>query len=216
MATTLPTPNSTKTTVEFEEAYKRLNPEQKEAVDAIEGPIFVVAGPGTGKTQVLALRIANILKLTDTPPEAILALTFTEVGAREMRERLAKLIGSTTAWKIRIHTFHGFAQSIVTRFPDQFPRIVGADIASDAERAEILESAIQNPNAKLKLLRPFGDPLWYHYEIGKAISTMKRENVTVHALEERVIQAENDFDAIPGKIHEIGRASCRERVWYLV
>jgi DNA helicase II / ATP-dependent DNA helicase PcrA len=191
------------TTPDFEDAYKRLNDEQKEAVDAINGPVFVVAGPGTGKTQVLALRIANILKLTDTPPEAILALTFTEVGAREMRERLGRIIGSTTAWKIRIHTFHGFAQSLVTRFPDQFPRIIGSEIATDAERAEILEEAILA--AKVKLLRPFGDPLWYHYEIGKAISTMKRENVTLDALAERIADAEKEFDAIPGKIHEKGK-----------
>ena len=196
----------TKTTPEFEEAYARLNAEQKAAVDAINGPVFVVAGPGTGKTQVLALRIANILKLTDTPPEAILALTFTEVGAREMRARLSRLIGSTTAWKIRIHTFHGFAQSLVTRFPDQFPRIIGAEIATDAERAEILEEAILGASSsQLKLLRPFGDPLWYHYEIAKAISTMKRENVTLDALAERVREAEKDFDAIPGKIHEKGK-----------
>jgi DNA helicase-2/ATP-dependent DNA helicase PcrA len=205
MATAKMAPQFTKTTPEFEEAYARLNDEQKAAVDAINGPVFVVAGPGTGKTQVLALRIANILKLTDTSPESILALTFTEVGAREMRARLAKLIGSTTAWKIRIHTFHGFAQSLVTRFPDQFPRIIGAEIATDAERAEILEEAILNPEVKLKLLRPFGDPLWYHYEITKAISTMKRENVTLDALAERVREAEKDFDAIPGKVHEKGK-----------
>jgi DNA helicase-2/ATP-dependent DNA helicase PcrA len=205
MATAKMAPQFTKTTSEFEEAYVRLNNEQKAAVDAINGPVFVVAGPGTGKTQVLALRIANILKLTDTTPESILALTFTEVGAREMRARLAKLIGSTTAWKIRIHTFHGFAQSLVTRFPDQFPRIIGAEIATDAERAEILEEAILNPEVKLKLLRPFGDPLWYHYEITKAISTMKRENVTPDALAERVREAEKNFDAMPGKIHEKGK-----------
>jgi DNA helicase-2/ATP-dependent DNA helicase PcrA len=194
---------ATVTNPNFEDAYKRLNDEQKEAVDAIQGPVFVVAGPGTGKTQVLALRIANILKLTDTPPEAILALTFTETGTREMHERLARIIGSTTAWKIRIHTFHGFAQSLVTRFPDQFPRIIGSEIATDAERAEILEEAILA--AKAKLLRPFGDPLWYHYEIGKAISTMKRENVTPDALAERIVEAEKEFDAIPGKIHEKGK-----------
>jgi DNA helicase-2/ATP-dependent DNA helicase PcrA len=206
MATPKTTPEFAKTSVEFDGAYARLNTEQKAAVDAINGPVFVVAGPGTGKTQVLALRIANILKLTDTAPESILALTFTETGAREMRARLSRLIGSTTAWKIRIHTFHGFAQSLVTRFPDQFPRIIGAEIATDAERAEILEEAILGASSsQIKLLRPFGDPLWYHYEITKAISTMKRENVTLESLTERVREAEKDFDEIPGKIHEKGK-----------
>src|SRR6478609_4505006 len=98
----------------FEEQYKRLNEEQKKAVDAIEGPVFVIAGPGTGKTQVLTLRIANILKQTDTPPESILALTFTDAAAREMRERVKSVIGSRAS-KVRMHTFHGFAQTLTTQ-----------------------------------------------------------------------------------------------------
>jgi DNA helicase-2/ATP-dependent DNA helicase PcrA len=60
---------------EFKKEYGKLNPEQKMAVDTIEGPVMVVAGPGTGKTQVLTLRIANILLKTDIAPENILALT---------------------------------------------------------------------------------------------------------------------------------------------
>jgi len=60
----------------FKSAYKNLNPEQKKAVDLIEGPSMVVAGPGTGKTHLLTMRIANILFKTDTPPESILCLTY--------------------------------------------------------------------------------------------------------------------------------------------
>ncbi|MEN9561145.1 MAG: hypothetical protein RIQ56_418, partial [Candidatus Parcubacteria bacterium] len=62
----------------FQAEMKKLNAKQRVAVDAIEGPVMVVAGPGTGKTQVLTLRIANILEKADTRPEQILALTFTE------------------------------------------------------------------------------------------------------------------------------------------
>jgi ATP-dependent DNA helicase UvrD/PcrA len=65
----------------FEERYKNLNEEQKLAVDALEGPVMVIAGPGTGKTTVLTMRIANILQKTKAAPEKILALTFTESGA---------------------------------------------------------------------------------------------------------------------------------------
>ena len=79
---------------EFEKRYKVLNAEQREAVDAIEGPLMVVAGPGTGKTQILTLRIANILRVTDTNPANILALTFTEAGVSTMRRRLLQLIGA--------------------------------------------------------------------------------------------------------------------------
>ncbi len=190
----------------FEEAYARLNEEQKRAVDAIEGPVFVIAGPGTGKTQVLTLRIANILRQTDTPPDGILALTFTEAAAREMRERLGRIIGSR-ARSVRIHTFHGFAEHLISRFPDQFPRIIGAHVATDAERAELLDKALLE--APVQHLRPFGDPLYYHPFVARAIATMKRENVTPEKLEERLQEARNAFDAQEGKVHEKGKYAGR-------
>src|SRR3989344_3293279 len=92
----------------FEEEYKKLNNAQKEAVDIIDGPVMVVAGPGTGKTQVLAMRIGNILKKTDTPPASILCLTFTNSGVRAMRERLDGYIGSRGS-EVAVSTFHSFA-----------------------------------------------------------------------------------------------------------
>ena len=77
----------------FETRYSRLNDAQKKAVDTIDGPVMIVAGPGTGKTELLSVRIANILKKTDTLPENILCLTFTESGQAAMRERLVGIIG---------------------------------------------------------------------------------------------------------------------------
>lgn len=76
----------------FLQALAGLNESQREAIETIEGPVAVLAGPGTGKTQVLTLRIANILFKTDTAPESILALTYTEQGARAMRARLRGFI----------------------------------------------------------------------------------------------------------------------------
>ncbi len=186
----------------FDDTYSKLNPEQKQAVDAIDGPVFVIAGPGTGKTQILTLRIANILRLTDTPPETILALTFTESAVVQMRDRLAKLIGSSSA-RVRIYTFHGFAQTLVDNHPDNFSRIIGAQIATDVERAELVGEILMN--AKVKYLRPFGDPTHYHTVVISAISTLKREGVTVKNLEKRIIQTEIDFTAIPDAIHEKGK-----------
>lgn len=185
----------------YEDAYARLNEEQRKAVDAIEGPVFVIAGPGTGKTQVLTLRIANILKKTDTPPESILALTYTDAAVKNMRERLRAMIGSRAA-KVRIHTFHGFAESLINQYPDQFPRIVGAHIATDAERAELLDKALLE--TPVKHLRPFGDPLYYHPHAARAISTMKRENVTPEALETRIKESKEAFEKLDGKTHEKG------------
>lgn len=77
----------------FTTRYGKLNAEQKQAVDTIDGPVMVVAGPGTGKTELLSVRVANILQKTDTLPENILCLTFTESGQAAMRERLVGIIG---------------------------------------------------------------------------------------------------------------------------
>ena len=97
------------TTPEFEDAYKKLNAEQREAVDAIDGPVFVIAGPGTGKTQVLTLRIAQ-----DSSEDRLHAGIYScfnvhrKGAAREMRERLTRLIGSTASRECASTLFHGF------------------------------------------------------------------------------------------------------------
>ena len=97
----------------FEQRYKLLNPEQRQAVDTLEGPVMVIAGPGTGKTEMLTMRIANILRGGGTSggragvhkrvvsPEKILALTFTESGAIAMRRRLVELVGQD-AYRVEI------------------------------------------------------------------------------------------------------------------
>lgn len=121
----------------FHAAIASLNAEQCKAVDAIEGPVLVVAGPGTGKTQILTLRIANILKKTDVSPENILALTFTDSGAQAMRDRLRRYIGNE-AYRIPIYTFHGFAEQLIRSYPDAYRRVVGGSPLSDLEALRYL------------------------------------------------------------------------------
>lgn len=82
-------------TPKFNVSFERLNPEQREAVECLDGPLLVIAGPGTGKTQLLSLRAANILAKRDAAPRNILCLTYTEAGAEAMRKRLIELIGAT-------------------------------------------------------------------------------------------------------------------------
>src|ERR1700739_1662642 len=91
----------------FNTEYNRLNEQQKQAVDTIEGPVMVIAGPGTGKTQILASRIGKILLETDAYPENILCLTYTEAGVVAMRKRLIEFIGPD-AYRVNIFTFHAF------------------------------------------------------------------------------------------------------------
>ncbi|MCE9549096.1 UvrD-helicase domain-containing protein [Candidatus Nomurabacteria bacterium] len=99
----------------FTSEYKKLNPLQREAVDTIDGPVMVVAGPGTGKTQVLALRIGNILKKTDIKSDGILCLTFTNSAVKAMKERLRKYIGAEAS-KVKVSTFHSFGMEILEKY----------------------------------------------------------------------------------------------------
>ena len=99
--------------------YQQLNAEQKDAVDTIDGPVMVIAGPGTGKTELLSLRVANILRQTDTLPSSILCLTFTDSAAVNMRQRLAQIIGPL-ANKVAVHTFHSLGNEMINQNPEVF------------------------------------------------------------------------------------------------
>ena len=92
-----------------------LNKEQASAVEYLDGPLLVLAGPGTGKTQLLSAKVAYILEHTDTNPENILCLTFTESGASNMRERLGTMVGRAAA-KVNIFTYRAFGSNILERY----------------------------------------------------------------------------------------------------
>jgi DNA helicase-2/ATP-dependent DNA helicase PcrA len=94
-----------------------LNARQREAADFSGGPLVVLAGPGTGKTRVITHRIERIVK-EGAPPESVVALTFTVKAAQEMRSRLVSLIGAAPTDRVHVHTFHGFGQRLIRRFPD--------------------------------------------------------------------------------------------------
>ena len=92
-----------------------LNPEQREAVEAVDGPVLVLAGAGTGKTRVLTTRLAHILKTGRARPWELLAVTFTNKAAREMRERTASIIGPEAEGLRWLGTFHAVAAQILRR-----------------------------------------------------------------------------------------------------
>jgi len=157
----------------FLEELKKLNPEQKEAVDTIEGPVLVVAGPGTGKTQILSARIGKILLETDTKPHNILCLTYTDAGTVAMRKRLLKFIGPD-AYRVNIYTFHAFCNQVIQENIDFFG-VRGLQSISDLEKAQLFEKLIDGFDAKHPLKRFSGD---VYYEVDKLrnlFSVMKRE-----------------------------------------
>ncbi len=172
----------------FEEAYESLNEEQKAAVNQIEGPVMVLAGPGTGKTQMIALRIAQILRTTQAAPYNILCLTFTESGAVAMRKRLLEFIGET-AYGIRIHTFHSFCNEVIQDYPTEFLFARELSALTEVERIQFFRELLDQL-AENTPLRPFGSSYFYLKDIVKAIQDLKRENVSPEKLETAVRQGE--------------------------
>src|ERR1035437_5506550 len=156
----------------FDLKYKSLNSAQKKAVDTIDGPVMVIAGPGTGKTTMLTLRIANILKLTDTPPSGILAITYTDAGVKAMRSKLRDIIGNR-AHEVAIHTFHSFSAVMIAEYPDHFLHLDGLKHISAVEQESMIRSIIAEP--AFGELHPIGKPDAYIPAIMNAIDAAKRE-----------------------------------------
>ena len=153
----------------------KINQAQKLAVNTIEGPVMVIAGPGTGKTEILARRIAKILKKTDTPPDAILALTFTEIGAKAMRQRLLSTIGET-AYYVNISTFHSFCSGVMQEFPDKFVISSELEPLSELERVEIFHQILSENN--FKFIKPINQPFYYTKDLIKSVQSLKKEGIS--------------------------------------
>jgi DNA helicase-2/ATP-dependent DNA helicase PcrA len=154
---------------DFEVEYKRLNNAQKQAVDRLDGPLLVIAGPGTGKTQLLSARVANILTMTDTPPQNILCLTFTENGAQNMRDRLSRFIGQA-AYDVTISTYHAFGGDLIRRFPEYFTDIRLESPIDELGKRQILSSIID----KLSYQNPLKQTRHHIGDLMGTISEIKR------------------------------------------
>ena len=177
--------------IKFQESYDKLNPAQKDAVDTIDGPVMLVAGPGSGKTQTIAMRIANILLKTQINPDNILCLTFTDSAVNTMRERLLKIIG-TTAYDIRIYTFHSFCNEVIQTHPNKFGNL-GAKIEplTDIDKLKIIQGIIEELPYN-SVLKPFGNTQTYVKDIEVLISGFKKDNISIETIE-RAINLNVDF-----------------------
>ena len=168
----------------FEKIYEGLNTPQKTAVDTIEGPVMVIAGPGTGKTQILSARIGKILLETDTPPESILCLTYTDAGAIAMRKRLVSFIG-TSAYKVNILTFHSFCNDIIQDNLSLFDK-QSLDPISELEKIELLKNLIDSFDKTNPLKRYRGDKYYEMNNLSRLFSAMKKEGWTVASLSKQI------------------------------
>lgn len=162
--------------MEFESRYKQLNEDQRMAVDTIDGPVMVIAGPGTGKTELLGMRAANILRQTDVLPENILCLTFTDSGAAAMRERLTKIIGRD-AYKIAVHTFHSFCSDIIGQHRADFYRGAEFHPADELSTYQILRSIFEELDSGNVLNVMMNDEYTYLRDTQRTISELKRNGL---------------------------------------
>ncbi|MEX0748932.1 MAG: ATP-dependent DNA helicase [Candidatus Saccharimonadales bacterium] len=174
--------------MDFEQEYKKLNQAQAAAVDAIDGPVMVVAGPGTGKTQLLSMRVANILRRTDALARNILCLTFTESAATAMRERLLSLIGSE-AHKVAIHTFHSFGVEVINQYPEYFYNGARFTPSDEVLQIEVIESILRSLPHDSPLAATMNEKFVYLRSINMAIGHLKKAGLTPTDL--RQILADN-------------------------
>lgn len=151
------------------EILKDLNPEQKKAVECVEGPMLIVAGAGSGKTRVLTSRIAYLIQ-QGIPPQEILALTFTKKAAGEMKERIARMVGERQARRIQMGTFH----SVFIRFLREFADKIGFPAAFTIYDTTDSVSAVKNCIKQLSL----DDKLYKPKEVYSRISKAKNDLVT--------------------------------------
>jgi DNA helicase II / ATP-dependent DNA helicase PcrA len=161
----------------FTERYNKLNEHQQTAVDTIYGPVMVIAGPGTGKTEVLSMRIANLL-LSDAQvqPHEVLCLTYTDEATNSMRRRLVQIIGPE-AHKVNIFTFHGFCNNVIQNNSEYFS-LRSLQPIDDLERTDLLYQMIEAlPQGHL--LRKLSGNIYFDAgRLSRLFDMMKREYLT--------------------------------------
>jgi len=168
----------------FQKVYQGLNDGQRKAVDSLEGPVMVIAGPGTGKTQILGARIGKILIETDSKPDNILCLTYTEAGVVAMRKRLLSFIGPE-AYKVNIYTFHAFCNEIIQENLGHFEK-KALDPVSELERIVYFRELIDSFPKNHPLKRYRGDVYYEMNPLRSLFSTMKREGWTPEFLNKKI------------------------------
>lgn len=168
----------------FKEEYERLNEKQRIAVDTIDGPVMVIAGPGTGKTQILASRIGKILLDTDAQPENILCLTYTEAGVVAMRRRLLNFIGPN-AYKVNICTFHAFCNDVIQDNLSLFEK-TALDPVSDLEKIQFFKELIDSFPKNHLLKRYRGDVYFEINNLQSLFSNMKKEGWTPSFINQKI------------------------------
>jgi DNA helicase-2/ATP-dependent DNA helicase PcrA len=163
-----------------------LNPEQRAAVEAPEGPLLVLAGAGTGKTRVITARIAHLLA-RGVPASSVLAVTFTNKAAREMRERVAALVGPERARELTVGTFHSFCVRVLREHGSKLGLHAGFTICDAADQASAVRAVLREVQVDGAAIQPV--------ELAARISLMKSRLVTPAASLDDAADAQEELVA---------------------
>ena len=191
--------------LKFTEEYQKLNDQQRKAVDTIEGPVMVIAGPGTGKTQILAARIGKILLDTDALPENILCLTYTDAGTIAMRKRLQQFIGAD-AYKVSINTFHAFCNDVIQDNLNLFEK-TSLEAVSELETIELFKQLIDAFPKNHPLKRYRGDVYFEINNLRNLFSSMKREGWAPAFINQKIDEYITD---LPNRDEYIAKRAVKE------
>jgi DNA helicase-2/ATP-dependent DNA helicase PcrA len=190
----------------FQDLYLKLNQQQQDAVNAIEGPVMVIAGPGTGKTQILATRILNILTQTDSQPQNILCLTYTEAGATAMQKRLSQFMGAE-AFKIPIFTFHGLCNKIIQDHPEKFSRRE-LRVMDELDKIDLIQGIIESLPAHSLLKSYQEDAQSTRRDLSKIWDLMQSEGISAQDFKtwiEGLLEPEAFKLAFPNAVYKVNR-----------
>ncbi len=167
-----------------------LNPAQREAVEAIDGPVLILAGPGSGKTRVITHRIAYLIKVCGVNPRRIMAVTFTNKAAREMKERLHRLVSGSVK-DLTLGTFHAICARILRKDGKAIgvnPRFV---IYDGEDQISLIKRSIQEVGLDPKQYAP--------QAIKSAISAAKSHTLTP---EDYIQRSRSYFEEVAGRVYE--------------
>jgi DNA helicase II / ATP-dependent DNA helicase PcrA len=181
----------------YSKYYDELNAEQKACVDTTEGPLLVLAGPGTGKTQLLSVRAGSIIRKGAVSPENVLILTYTNSAAKAMKERLGRIIGMN-GYDVWAGTFHSFANSLIQESADAANYVGDRIQMDDVERASALEYVFDNADG-IEEIRPFRAPYTYLKEAAQKISELKKDGITPQVLEAYLGEKKGGYEYLEEK-----------------
>ncbi len=187
----------------FEKALSELNDKQWEAVSNIDGTALVLAGPGTGKTQLLATKVGYILQETETNPESILCLTFSDAGVKAMRQRLQQLIGNT-ALKISVNTFHSFCNQVIRENSWLFGNYQ-LNQMSDLDNIELIRELLDSLPPTNPLTQNVSNPYQFEFYLKTLFKRIKSEAWNVEEMIGQIREYSDALDTHPDYVYKVNK-----------